>query len=336
MAKRKAKPGKVVIVIAITVLIWVYADRALDDELAVPSGAAISIARTDPELWVSFSNESSVSVTRLVLKGPAARIAEIRRSLNDGSLALQFFFEPEQAELTAPGEYPLDVLGFLRRSDAIRKLGVTVETCQPRTATVNIVRLIKRQLKISCIDRDNNPVKGAAVIPARVEMFVPDGWVGDAWVRLSTGETEQAGLVPVTKTPFIELAGQVREAATQVEVTAPPEEARLEEYTITATLGIALSPALQGKYKVEVTNLNEVMSPMVIRATPEAKAAYEMLQVPKMTLYILDEDRKTAEAQRRAVVYNFPPEFVRKKDIELKNPRPVEARFRLIALGEQP
>jgi len=335
MAK-KVKFGKITIVALITVLIWVWADRALDEQFPVPSGAAITIARTEPSLWVSFGNRSSVPVTKLVLRGSVSRIADVRRGLNDGSLVLRLFLDPEQTGMTNPGTYPLDVLGFLRRSDQIRKHGVTVESCEPRALTVNVVELVKKQLPISCVDRNQNPIAGAAVVPVKVDMFVPEDWTGGAKVQLSQREIEQARLAPVVKAPYIELGGQVREAATAVQVTTPPEGVRLEEYLVTATLGIALSPALQGRFKVEVTNLNEVMSPVAIRATPEAKVAYEMQSIPTMTLYIFDDDKKSTEPQRRAVVYNFPPEFVRRKDIELKNPQPVEARFKLVPIRQEP
>ncbi len=333
---QKVKFGKIAIVAFITVLIWVWADRALDEEFPVPSGAAITIARTEPSLWVSFGNRASVPVTKIVLRGPVSKIADVRRGFNDGSLVLRLFLDPEQTGMTSPGGYPLDVLGFLRRSDQIRKHGVTVESCEPRALTVNVVGLFKKQLRISCVDRDQNPIEGATITPAVVDMFVPEDWTGEAKVQLGQREIEQARLTPVGKVPYIELGGQIREAAVTVEVATPPEGDRLEEYLVTATLGITISPAMQGRFTVEVTNLNEVMSPVAIRATPEAKVAYEMQPIPTMTLYILDDDKKTAEPQRRAVVYNFPPEFVRRKDIELKNPQPVEARFRLIPIPQEP
>ncbi len=334
MAK-KVKFGKITIAALITVLIWVWADRALDEQFPVPSGAAITIARTEPSLWVSFGNKSSVPVTKIVLRGPVSKIADVRRGLNDGTIVLRLFLDPEQAGMTGPGAYPLDVLGFLRRSDQIRKHGVTVESCEPRALTVNVVELIKKQLRISSVDRDQNPIASATVVPVKVDMFVPKDWTGDAKVQLSQREIEQARLAPVVKAPYIELGGQIREAAATVQVTTPPEGVRLEEYLVTARLGITLSPALQGRFKVEVTNLNEVMSPVAIRATAEAKVAYEMQSIPTMTLYIFDDDKKSVEPQRRAVVYNFPPVFVRRKDIELKNPQPVEARFKLIPIPQE-
>ena len=113
----------------------------------------------------------------------------------------------------------------------------------------------------------------------------------------------------------------------------PLEADRLNDYTITtATLGFSLSANLQGKYKVEVINLNEVIQTITIRATPQAKRAYENMPY-QVVLEIADSDRdvKGEEPLRREVIYNFPEEFVRNDDIALKQ-QPVEAHFKLIPL----
>ncbi|MBN2137253.1 MAG: hypothetical protein JW720_05570, partial [Sedimentisphaerales bacterium] len=142
---------------------------------------------------------------------------------------------------------------------------------------------------------------------------------------------------PIQKTPYIILAeGWIRRASKSVGIEMPPEQERLADYSITAaTLSIAMSPTLQGKYSVEVTNLTQVLGPVAIRASAEAKRTYEMQPLPLMTLYIFDDDVKQGQAeQRRRVVYNFPDEFVAKDEIELKNPeQPMEAKFRLISLA---
>jgi len=335
---RKINYGKILLVIFLTVLIWVWADLALDDELPV-SGATISIAKsTNPNLWVSFDDdESSVSVDNILLKGPASRIGNARRKLNDGSLVLAFFLDAEQEGLTDPGEHPLDVLAFLKKSSQTKELGLTVESCEPDKLSVNVVKLVKKSLTVKCFDEDGIPLK-AESIPSKVDMFVPGGWEGEkltAEVQLTRGEIEPARWAPIEKRPYVELAaGQRREAATPVKIKLPPEADPRSDYFVTATLAIALSPNLQGRYKVVVSNLDAVMERIAIRATLDAKRAYELQPYPPMTLYIFDDDaQKGTEEQQREVVYNFPPEFVRKGEIELKNPDPpVVARFKLIEL----
>jgi hypothetical protein len=205
---------------------------------------------------------------------------------------------------------------------------------------VKVVGLVNRLLDVKCVDESQNPLSQAIVDPVQMEMLVPENWGSEkliAEVLLTRREIEQARVSAIDKTPYIRLAaGQIRQAPQPVKITLPPEPDRLADYTITApTISIALSPTLQRKYSVEITNLEEVLSPIAIKATPEAERAYRLQPLPRMTLYILDDDtKKGQEEQPKKVVYNFPPEFVRKGEIELKNPQqPAEAKFKLIPIS---
>ena len=330
---KKVKYGKTLAVIFLTVLIWVWADLALDEELVV-TGATVTVAKSNPKLWVSFDDESSDSIEELVLKGPASRIAEFDRELREGK-ELEFYFDAGQEKMEESGN--LLFLPFLQKNKEIKRLGLKVESCKPEKLPVTVRRLAKKPLKVKCVDEDQNPVN-ATVDPGQVDMFVPQGWAGEkliAWAQLTPGEIGEARLSAIKKTPYVTLLGdEIREANRTVKITILPEEGQRMDYFVRATLGIAKSPNVEGKYKVVVTNRDEVLGPIAIRATPDAKRAYEMQPYP-MTLYILDDDiKKGAEEQRREVVYNFPSEFFRKGEIDLKNPQQrAEARFKLIELA---
>ena len=54
---KKVKFSKLAIVIFLTILIWVWADRALDEPDTIYN-ATIIIGRTSPKLWVSFDQGS--------------------------------------------------------------------------------------------------------------------------------------------------------------------------------------------------------------------------------------------------------------------------------------
>lgn len=332
---KKVKYGKILVVVFITVLIWVWADLALDEVFSV-SSVNITAKSTNPSLWVSFSDKSSAFIEKMVLKGPASRIADVKRKLKDGSLVLEFFLDPGQTEtIASPGEYTLPLLTFLRQSDQIKRLGLTVESCEPQTLSVKVVGLVKKPLTIRCVDETQNTIKAAAVEPKQLEMFVPEDWSGEkliANVQLTRREIDQARLSAVEKTPFIEpAAGQIRELQRTVKITMPPEEDLLADYTITtARLRFSLSPNIQGKYKVVVDNLDEVIRTITIRATADAKRAYEKMPY-QVTLEIDDEDAGATEPLRRNLIYNFPDEYLRKDDIRL-NQQPVTARFKLIPL----
>jgi hypothetical protein len=334
---RKPKYGKIVIVVFITILIWVWADLALDDDLPV-SNVTIRVVKSNPQLWVSFDDASSVTIEEMVLKGPLRKIADMRRKLEEERLEIDF--DATKEKMNEPGSYPLPLLPFLLKDEQIKRLGLKVESCKPETLYVKVVRLVIRPLDVKCVDEDGNPIGGATVDPVQVDMLVPEDWGQEkriAEVLLTPREIEQARVSPIDETPYIRLAaGQSREATKLVKITMPPEPDRLNDCTIKApTLSIALSPALQGKYYVEVTNLAEVLSPIVIKATPEAERAYKLQPLPKMTLYILDDDTEKGEdVQPRKVVYNFPPKFVREGAIKLENPQqPAEAKFKLIPVS---
>ena len=336
---RNVKYGKIVAVSLITVLIWVWADLALDEKHSV-SNVTISVAKSaDRSLLVSFTDghQTSFSIDNVVLKGPASKIADVRRKLNVGLLEFEFFLDPQAEGITEPGAHLLNIPNFLRKSEQIKKLGLAVETCEPENVTVNVVKLVKKPLTVQCCDESGIPLKAESIEPLKVDMFVPEDWQGEkltAKVQLTRREINQAMLSPITKAPYIELpAGQYRQATTAVEVKMPPAEERLKDYTIiTATLGLSLSENLQGKYKVQVTNLNEVISPIAVKATPEAKQAYESMRY-QVILEIDDKDIKTEEC-RREVVYNFPGEFVSEGDIVL-NQTPVQARFKLVPISPE-
>jgi hypothetical protein len=334
---RKPKFAKIAVVVFITILIWVWADLALDEELPI-SNAVISVVNSDPRLWVSFDDASSVTIEEIVLKGPLRKIADMRRKLEEERLKIDF--DATKEKMNEPGEgYPLNLLPFLEKDEEIKRLGLKVESCTPKIVSVKVVGLVSRSLDVKCVDDNGNPIGGATVDPVQVDMLVPGDWGPEkliAEVMLTPREIEQARISHHDETPYIRLtADQTREAPEPVEITMPPEPDRLKIFTIekARTLSIALSPALQGKYYVDVNNLDEVLKPIVIKATPEAKRAYELQPFPMMTLYVLDEDKNIADPKRQ-VIYNFPEESVRKDEIDLAiTQQPAEAKFKLIPIS---
>jgi hypothetical protein len=331
---KQVKISKIAIVIFLTVLIWVWADLALDETLSV-SGAVITVDESTPNRWVSIGGRVSVPIDNIMLKGPASKIAEVRRKIRDrapNAPSFEFFLDTEQAGMAEPNEYPtFDVRDFLRRSDQIRRFGLTVESCKPVNLTVKVALLIEKSLPVQCFDESGNLLKYESIEPSTVTMFVPEDWGRNEPARatLTAREIEQARAAPILTAPYIDLPdGQRRQSRTAVKVKILPEEDRLTRAPITtATLGYLLSANLQGKYKVDVSNMNEVIGAIQIRATEQARQAYEQMRY-QVLLEIDDEDTKSTETIRRELIYNFPVEFSRKDEIMLDQP-PVIAQFKL-------
>jgi hypothetical protein len=333
---KEIKFGKLLLVVTITMLIWIWADLAQDEKIS-STNALITVSKsTNPNLLVNIDGRTAVSLEEIVLKGPASRIAEQKRKIKLGK-RFDFDFDPVSENMDQPGRYTLTLLPFLQKDRDIKKLGLKIESSKPATISVNVMELAEKSLLVKCFDKEQNLIKPAAVEPAQVNMFVPVDWAGEmliAKVLLTRIEINQAAISPIEKTPYIELpGGKARSSDTVVKIMMPPAEELLADYAITtATLGITLSANLQGKYKVEVKNLDEVIRAIIIRATTEAKRAYENMPY-QLILEIDDEDARAAEPLRRKITYNFPLEYVRKNEILLKQ-QPVIAQFQLVPTGK--
>jgi len=328
---RKIKCGKILVVVFLTILLWVWADLELDEQLIIPN-AVISVAKsTDPALLVMLNDtEISVSMEEIVLKRSARKIADENRKLKKGK-KLDFDFDAVLEKKDEPGTFKLELLPFLQKHKLIKDIGLKVESCRPERVNVTVERLVNKSLEVLCVDETMTPIK-ANVAPAKVDAFVREGSVRRAIVKLEQYEIDQAMSAPVFKRPYVELVpGQRRQVDETVKISTPPEKDQLEEYLLPGTLAIALSPNLIGKYNVEVKNLSDLISAIAIKATAEARQAYGNMRY-QVILEIEDEDKNVTALQSRKVIYNFPEEYVRKGEIIL-NQTEAQARFNLTAIS---
>jgi len=340
---KKIKFGKIAIVVFLTALIWVWADLARDEQLDLPDVSMEVAKSSNPELWVSFVSEreepalrTSVTLKSVVLKGPARRVTGVKLQRNEGTLNLNLFLSPEREKMTKAEVRSLDVLSFLKGSDEIRQLGLTVVDCEPKQLTLRVQELVKTAVTVECAGLDSSvQVK---IQPETVEAYVPKEETGvrKATVRLSPDEQTRAKNEPVETTPYVELApGQRRDVSAPVKVTLAPAQNALLSDWVPATVAICFSQNMQGKYSVVLENDPTELTRVMIRATPLAKQAYAQMRY-QILLYIQDSDRQATELPiRREVVFNFPPEYVQKGEIEADQTPPT-ARFTLRQLVEAP
>ncbi len=338
MANRP-KFGKISIVVFLTILIWVWADLAQDETLTLPGFFTISVTKSsDPTLWISFvegpdqTPRASVTLDNVDLRGPASRVAEVERTKNKERLDPVLFLDPVQESFDDSGTRTLDVLNFLKRSVEIGQLGLTVESCEPRTLTIQVRQLEKKFLPVVCVDLNGTPVRGASVAPPQVETYVPPDVVYVAKIQLTEADQRQARVAEIERMPYVDFAlGQRREIPTKVKITLASEQVALAENAVPATLGFCFSTILQGKYEVELQNEAELQS-VFVKATPAALEAYKQQRF-KIFLYILDDDRQATDWIPRAVEFNFPEDFVRSREIEEGEGGAPTALFRVVPIS---
>lgn len=342
---KKPKFGKIFIVVFLTVLIWVWADLAQDEPLTLRNFVTISVSRSSGSmLWVNFvvgaeqRLENKVTLDSVELTGPASRVADARRMQNEGEFEGDLFLEPDQANMTESGTRTWDVLNFLKQSREIDQLGLTVEGCEPRTLTVQVVKLVtKPQIRVEVIDQNGNLIRDANVEPPTVTGTVPEDWTSPAKVELSEADQNQAKAARIDRMPYVELApGQRQTLSTPVKISLPPEQIMLTERPVLQpTLGFVFSPVLQGKYRVELQDEAELQSSVFVNATLAAFTAYTN-QLYKIHLNILDADKDATGDLVREVEFNLPEEYVRRGEIERAPDREVpKARFRVVSVYEE-
>ncbi len=335
---RKSKLGKISVTVFLTALIWVWADLAKDERLDLSNFVTVTMAKSsDPNLWAALEGDNStlqasLTIERVVLKGPASRISEVARRKNREKLDLNLFLVPEQMGLTETRASTLDVLSFLKQTDEIRQLGLTVETCEPRMVTIQVSKLKTEPMKVECVDEMGNQIITEAIEPPLVKVRVPPEGMAAARVRLTVEEQRQAREAPVEKTPYIELAdGQRRDALQPVKVKLPPAENSLRQYPVSGTLGLCMSRNMQGKFRVELRE-DPMADLVLVRATADAHQEYDKMPF-HMLLFIADSDKPSQEYTSREVIFNFPQDRVERGEIKLDQAVP-KIQFRLVPVSE--
>ncbi len=336
----KIKLRKIAVVIFITLLIWVWADLALDTTKPFYN-ATISISKTaNPDLWISFNEKPSINIKQFTLKGQVSKINQIEDIINNDPKKLDFTLIPEEMDINKSQNYVLSVSDILDKSDWIKDMGLSVVdgSCDPCQVNINVINLILRNLTVQCISENGEPLKPETIEPKTIEMLVPESWSGErlvAHVILSPADITKARSEIIEKTPQITFAsGQPpRLSATTVKIKMPPEaDLRQPEPVKDPTLGCCFSLNLQGKYMVEINKEDlPKINNITIKATPAAKEAYEKPDRYEVVLNILDGDQDETDWISREIKYDFPEGFS-KDDIELVSPK-VTIRFRLIKIS---
>jgi hypothetical protein len=334
---KRLKLGKISVTVFLTALIWVWADLAQDEQLELAGLVTVSVATpADPNLWVALQTEGStlrpsLTFKRVVLQGPASRVAEVKRKSNKGELNLDLYLSPEQMGLTETATRTIEALSFLKQSKEFRQLGLTVQTCEPNTLTLQVRRLRIAEATVECVDERGGPLAVEAVEPSHVHVRIPPDGVATARIRLTADEQKQAREAPISKTPYIDLPdGRRRDAMEPVKIKLPPLGDVLQQKLVPATLGICMSQNLQGKYKVELLK-DPTVDLVLIRATVAAYQEYDKMPF-HMILNVEDADRQTQDYISREVVFNFPREYVRRDEIKLDQAVP-KVQFRLVPIG---
>lgn len=336
------KLKKFLVVAFLTLLIWAWAFQSLEQTRGPLTGSLSAAASTPSNLLVSFLGEDYQSVSdslelNLTFKGAPAKISDLdkryRAADHDKSKErLDFYYNPVEYNQTKPGIYTLSISDLVRRNLKVRDLALTVSSCQPDQIQVRVEELIQKELTIEIHDENNNPIPPESVEPARIRMYVPPDYNGPAIVSLTGQQVTNARSGPVRERPFVSFgSGRPPRYADQfVRVRLPSTEPLKDQVFQPKRIGFILPPELQGRYRVELLNETDLKT-MNFKASDEAMQLYEQ-QPYHLLVQVQDGDENLNPIPPRPVIYNFPPEMIRKRFIQAPNP-PQQTRIRLVPLA---
>jgi hypothetical protein len=320
---------KILAVIFLTLLIWAWAFLSQEDE-----NTWVVTLKTAPaaasDYMITFNNGlNQVDNLRLTLKGTPDKISELNQRYRNEKL--EFYYDPKEFGHDKGGDFNLDMTEFFRNHPKIKEYALTLESCQPDKTEVHVEKLITRLLVVQCIDEKGAVIKHESVEPAQVEIPVRKEYTGSAYVVLTEQQAERARRLPVAEKPYVEISpGKRHYAQDAVKISLPATEP-LKEQVIQPMIGYIISPALLGKYKIELVNESELKTIRNIRATDKAFEAYKK-QRYHILVEIRDGDEALSEIPPRPVLYNFPPELLKDGQIEAPNP-PQQAQIKLTPLA---
>ncbi len=151
--------NKILLVIFITFLIWVWADLALEEKVeGIPATIEVK-EMPSQDIWVTIDSKTRFEI-RLTVTGPHARIVELQRSLKPGGEPLVFAYDARQLGLTQPGKHTTDLISFVQGRPELKGHGLTVTAVDPPIADVSILTLEPKSLRIKLIDTDGLEVRG--------------------------------------------------------------------------------------------------------------------------------------------------------------------------------
>ena len=232
-----------------------------------------------------------------------------------------------------PGTYSLNVLKFLEDSDKISKLGLTVQCTGIKTIDVKVKQLEEKSLTVQCIDENNSSLPYESIIPSQVMMFVHPNWENaKANLMLHPQDIAKARKSPIQLTPYVELLPGLQRYGDPVKVKLLSTETPLTDQVLAGSaiaIGYVFSSQTQGKYDVQLSNEEDLISITQLKATDDAIAAYTAQQY-QILIEIKDSDINQ-ELVSRDVIYNLPLSYVAKNEISPPVNLPT-ATFKLVPI----
>ena len=301
-------------VLVLSGLIWVFAERAVLQTITVP--VEIGLVQPGPDVLVQWVGPDGkpievLETVRLTVEGPTGPI----QGLEEGRLSPRPLVVDVSKWVDIAGmdsnskSYNLRVLDMLERGLGLegREGALAVVEAQPADVTVLVTRLVLKSLLVKVYDASGTrQLTVERIEPKELEAYVEPGAAGEVKVLLSGDEELRArsGLISVLATApsRAHLTGN----AVQVKLAAGGES--LVSYGIdNLKLGYLWPQSMDGKYKVvlvEASTALDAYKQSEFLGTDKARKDFEEQEI-HLILEVEEADRD-AENPSHSLRYNIP------------------------------
>jgi hypothetical protein len=257
--------------IPVTVVIWVYADRAQVvpvDNVSIP----ITVHSTDSNRFVMLEMESATITAQL--SGPLSRIDDIRQAVNpsDGRPTVSI---PIDSSLP-PGTHDLDTAQQIAQSQIFRYSGITIKDCKPARIRVIVDEYETREAEVKAPGNATNLVGAPTFTPPKVLVRAPRSFFPTSNQPLTVvAEIPRAGVldtpgqhrdipVPVSAPQLASQAGVSylpAVASGLFDVRPLDDEGTLRLTVVNLEIPKNISDRYEVKYENTITNLRVIGPP---------------------------------------------------------------------------
>lgn len=315
------------VVVVLSVLIWVFAERQVTQ--MIETDAVVALPRVTENLLVQFLNENDIVVSdtartlRLTVKGPAGRVQALRNET----------IHVELSDLPVPADadseiYKIDVIKEIFQGRLETPKGpLNVITAEPPYIGVLLTRLEPQSVPVQVRDQYGNELDVDSLVPSQLTLNVTPGQTTPALVTLTDEQMRLAARQPIVATARAFHNNRILdEASVQIRLT-PGGAARPTTEILRPRLGFLIPPNLAGRIRIAIESGSESdQDPIIVRGPTLAGTAYKNSSY-HLLLEIYERDLAETGPISRPLRYLLPENY--QDELEIENPQQRITVFRL-------
>ena len=257
----KAQVKTVLVVILLSCLIWVFAERESAQNADVE--LVIELPTQPDNLLVQFLNEQdnlipdSQKSVKLTVKGPTRRILEVNEKYVKSKIIDITRFGVDLGNTQSQNRW-IQVMAVLEGKLDSRdgKSYLQVVNTEPESLHLRLTKLTQQPLPIKVYDQDDVELIPQSISPATINAYIPEGKLVEARINLTETQRSQAIQAEITVTARVTLPHRTNDFPVKLMLR---KGELLESETIRSPRLVINKPySMEGKYNVVIEDITQL------------------------------------------------------------------------------